>query len=212
MKAGFCLSVLLLFSPCGSETANDTASGRSVANAPPSASGSQDPDGLATLGGDLAAQKHNRAAACHADENPIFACRFADGKQVAVCGTPARTAQYRFGGDTPELVLGGGQRAQTMYSGGGEAQIAFDNGDTRYIVFSRMVRTGFDERGNNPAISDGVVVERAGKFAAIRICDDPNVVPVEHSAAEIHLPAAELPDDRFLFTEETFRADPFTSE
>jgi len=153
------------------------------------------------------------AVACAAGETPIFSCKFADGKRLAVCGTAPGKADYRFGGEgKPELVLSGGRNAYAMYSGGGESQLAFDNGDTRYIVFSRMVRTGFGEEGNMPAISDGVVVERAGKFAAIRICDDPDLRPVDVDAAEKYLSAAASSGAADLFTEETIRADPVGNE
>jgi hypothetical protein len=148
------------------------------------------------------------APACAAGEVPIFACRFPDEKRLAVCGTKAGTAEYRFGGDTPELVVKGGERTNVMYSGGGESQLAFANGGVRYVVFSRMVRTGFDEEGNKPAISDGVVVERDGKFAAIRVCDDAKVIPVDVNAAETFLPADKATGGTELFTEETMRADP----
>jgi hypothetical protein len=152
--------------------------------------------------------------ACAAGETPIFSCKFADGKRVAVCGIAPGKAEYRFGGEgKPELVLNGGRNAYAMYSGGGESQLAFDDGDdTRYIVFSRMVRTGFGEEGNMPAISDGVVVERAGKFAAIRICDDPDLRPVDVDAAQKHLSAAAASGGTGLFTEETMRADPQGNE
>ncbi len=145
------------------------------------------------------------AIGCSPGETPIFSCRFADATRVAVCGTTPGKAEYRFGGDTPEQILHGGARAVAMYSGGGESQLAFADGSTRYIVFSRMVRTGFDAEGNRPAISDGVVVERAGAFQSIRICDDADLKPVDVAAAEAHLPASANGD---LFTEETIRADP----
>lgn len=158
-------------------------------------------------------QQRILAAACKAGETPVFTCKFADGKRVSVCGTAPGKAEFRFGGEgKPELVLSGGRNAYAMYSGGGESQLAFDNGDTRYIVFSRMVRTGFDENGNAPAISDGVVVERAGTFAAIRICEDPDLLPVDVYAAEKHFPASDASGGADLFTEETIRADPQANE
>lgn len=157
-----------------------------------------------------AARQAAAPVACAADETPIFSCRFADGKRVAVCGTVPGEAEYRFGGDgAPELVLGGGENAYQMYSGGGESQLAFANGTTRYIVFSRMVRTGFGEDGNFPAISDGIVVERAGKFMGVRICDDADLLPVQTGAAERYLQPTK---DETLFTDETIRADPFDDE
>lgn len=152
------------------------------------------------------------APACAANETPIFACRLPDKKRVAVCGTAPGKAEYRFGGDTAELVLAGGERTNVMYSGGGESQLTFANGATRYIVFSRMVRTGFGEEGNNPAISDGVVVEQGGKFLAIKVCDDPDVTPVDVNAAETFLAANKASGGTELFTEETMRADPPSGE
>ncbi len=143
--------------------------------------------------------------ACAASEETIFSCTTKTGKQLAVC-VGDEGAQYRFGKDTPELMLSGGRWASAAYSGGGEAQIAFDNGDTRYIVFSRMIRTNFAAgEPNNPAISDGVVVEKSGEFVAVLECGGAGeLMPVQYSAAESHLPRADE-----LFTYETGRADPF---
>lgn len=175
------------------------------ASAAPSPSSSIDPAILA-LDAD---QKRMWAAACASDEVPIFTCTFRNGKRVAVCGAGEWTGQYRYGGDTPEIAINGGQYASVMYAGGGEAQIAFDNGDTRYIVFSRMVRTGYDEDGNNvPAISDGIVIERGGRFLDIRLCDGSDApLPVQYDAAN-----AIWEDEGELFTDETIRADPFGNE
>jgi hypothetical protein len=149
-----------------------------------------------------------RSVACAARETPIFSCTSKDKKRVAVCGTKVGTAEYRVRGDTPELELDGGQYGYTMYSGGGEGQIAFDNGDTRYIVFSRMVRTSWDDEGHNIlAMSDGVVVERGGKFLDIKLCDDPDFLPIQNDAAN-----AVWEDAGETFTEETIRADPTGNE
>ncbi len=138
---------------------------------------------------------------------PVFSCKFRDGKWVTVCGAGGGLGRYAFGSAEPEVQLNGGRYASTMYSGGGEGQIAFDNGKTRYIVFSRMVRTGFDENGNRPAISDGIVIEREGKFLDIKLCEDPDLLPVQTEAANTI-----WEDERELFTDQTIRADPQTDE
>lgn len=193
MRAAISLAAMLVLAACDGQP--DVAAQQAAASPAPLSSPGVVPASASS-------------AACAAGETPIFACSFADGKRVAVCGTAPGKAEYRFGGgDGPELTLSGGQRASVMYSGGGEQQLAFDNGDTRYIVFSRMVRTGFGEEGNNPAISDGVVVERAGTFAAIRICEGPDLLPVDTNAADAYLTPAQD-----LFTEETIRADPAGDE
>lgn len=148
------------------------------------------------------------APVCAAGETPIFACKFRDEKRLAVCGTAPGKAEYRFGGKNAELVLAGGERANVAYSGGGESQLAFTNGDTRYIVFSRVIRRGFGVGGNFPGITDGVLVERKGKFVTLRRCDDPDVKPIDVIAAEDFLPTAKGSDGMELFTEDTIRADP----
>lgn len=198
MRRAFGLAAFALLAGCQGQAAEQAAAPE--ATTAPSASTSIDP---AILARD-AEQKWIWAAACAADETPIFTCTFKGGKRVAVCGAAEWNGRYRYGGSTPEIELNGGQYASVMYSGGGEAQIAFDSGDTRYIVFSRMVRTGFDEDGNNvPAISDGIVIERGGRFLDIKLCDgsDPPL-PVQYDAAN-----AVWEDEGELFTEETIRAD-----
>jgi hypothetical protein len=201
VRAIFALSAIALIAACKGDAVEQVVTAEKVAE--PSAAASVDP----ALADEMARQKRVWAAACGAEESPIFTCKFADGKRVAVCSAGEWHGRYRYGGAAPELELDGGRYAYTMYSGGGESQIAFDNGDTRYIVFSRMVRTGFDENGNLPAISDGIVIERAGKFQSIRVCDDPDLLPVQTAAAN-----AIWEDERELFTGDTDRADPFGNE
>jgi hypothetical protein len=140
---------------------------------------------------------------CAVDEEAIFSCMTERGKRIAVCGTADGKAEYRFGGDKPELVLSGGEWASVPYSGGGEAQIAFDNKAMRYVVFSRMVRTNFTAgEPNNPAMSDGVIVLEGTRVVGLQVCADPDVLPIQYSAADARFPVA-----ADLFTWETGRAD-----
>ena len=145
------------------------------------------------------------AAICDAGETPIFGCGFADGKRVAVCATTDGRVEYRFGGDELELTLLGEVWATVPYSGGGEARIKFSNGGTNYFIFSRMVRTNFEAgEPNNPAMSDGVVVERAGEVLSVKVCDGPELpLPVQYFEAERFMET-----HHELFTDETIRADP----
>ena len=159
------------------------------------------------VGAQVAEQGLLHSASCAAEETTVFTCRLAGGKRVSVCGAGQGSAHYRFGEETTELALAGGAYANVMYSGGGENQIAFTNGTTRYIVFSRIVRTSFGEEGNAPAISDGVVIEQGGRFLDIKLCEDPDLRPVDVNAAN-----AIWNEERELFTEETERADPSGNE
>lgn len=155
----------------------------------------------------VAEQPGSHSASCTAEERTVFTCRLAGGKRVSVCGAGGKSAHYRYGAETFELALAGGAFANVMYSGGGESQIAFTNGTTRYIVFSRIVRTSFGEEGNAPAITDGVVIEQGGGFLDIKLCEDPDLRPVDVNAAN-----AIWNEERELFTEETIRADPSGNE
>lgn len=112
--------------------------------------------------------------ACSAPERTLFFCE-AGRAQIAVCGTTDMegrpNAQYRYGVDQAELVLSNGRFASVPYSGGGEAQIEFASGTTRYIVYSRTVRTNFAAgEANNPEFTDGVMVVRDGETVADRQC------------------------------------------
>lgn len=129
-----------------------------------------------------------------------------NGKALSVCSAGGETATYRYGGSPPDLALQGGQWARVGYSGGGELQIVFDNGDTRYVVFGRTIRTGFDERGNNPVSSDGVIVLRNGRFASMQLCRADSDYSYYGEASEAAM--QRLPQSEELFTDETIRADP----
>ncbi|MGB7374035.1 hypothetical protein [Pontixanthobacter sp.] len=144
------------------------------------------------------------APVCGADEQVIFACTMKSGKKASVCvadkgGTPF--AQYRFGpADKPaELAWPmsptDGRLAfkSVPYSGGGEAQISFTRGDTRYVVFSRVVRTNFTAgEPNYPAIDDGIMVLRGGSALGALMCADV-AMPIQTALAEKYSdPAADM--------------------
>ena len=146
-----------------------------------------------------------RTVECASGEAEVFSCKVAGGKRIAICGTGTGRgeAEYRFGDGEPELVLSGGRWASVPYSGGGEAQVAFASGDTRYVVFSRIVRTNFAAgEPNDPAISDGVIVLEDKEVIGIQLCDDPDVAAIDYDLAEAHFPRA---DD--LFSWETDLAE-----
>jgi hypothetical protein len=157
-----------------------------------------------------AAKESAEGVECKKDEDRIFSCNTDGGKRIAVCATPAGKTEYRFGAAKPELVLTAGQYASVPYSGGGEQQIAFDNGATRYVVFSRMVRTNFTPgEPNDPAISDGVIVLRNDKVLSVLTCGGPDAdpMPVQMALADQHMKQQDE-----LFTYETERADPLRTD
>lgn len=141
---------------------------------------------------------------CMAGEETIFSCKTAADKRIAVCAARGGPVEYRYGAGEPELTVAGGRFASVPYSGGGEAQLAFDNAGTRYVVFSRIVRTNFAPgEPNNPAISDGVMVLQGEKVVSVQVCSDTDPVPVQYDVAARH-----MEQENELFTEETSRVDP----
>lgn len=121
------------------------------------------------------------ASLCRTGEQALFQCQ-AGAKTIALCAGGVggeRYVQYRFG--TPGNVelaypargMAGLARANIPFSGGGETQVNFSNGDFQYSVFSRMIRTGFDERGNRPQFSAGVSIFRGGQQLTDHGCTAP---------------------------------------
>jgi hypothetical protein len=103
----------------------------------------------------------------------VFSCTVEGGTRLQVCKGDDARLTYRFGPqDAPELQIAAPARwASVAYAGGGEAQIAFAREGYDYIVFSRIVRTGFSEgQPNDPEMTDGVIVRRAGEDVATRTC------------------------------------------
>lgn len=141
------------------------------------------------------------ALLCKTGETVIFQCG-AGRRTIALCGSAAgagaKTVEYRFG--TPaklELVhssrAGGMVQAGVGYSGGGASQVRFDRGGYSYIVYSRMVRTGFNGT-NNPAFDAGVVVRKAGSRDLKILCTAPKDAALNSRAARSYLPEAEFVD------------------
>lgn len=144
-----------------------------------------------------------KKVACGDGEDTIFTCKVGNGKRISVCGADG-TAEYRYGRDTPELTLTAKQFASVPYSGGGELQIAFDNGPTRYIVFSRVVRTNFEPgEGNSPIFSDGVIVQRGEEVLNLQVCANPGENSIDYDLADTYLDEADE-----LFSYQTERGDP----
>ncbi|TXC74115.1 hypothetical protein FSZ31_05210 [Sphingorhabdus soli] len=139
---------------------------------------------------------------CRPGEIVLFSCG-SGARTMSVCGAadPAQGAQYRASrGTTRELAYpadgtpgSGTMRSATApYSGGGEAQIQFDNGGFTYVAYSRMVRTRFDGKGNDPAFSAGVAVIKGDKTIAERICTAPTDADLNVEASTPYMPVGEF--------------------
>ena len=64
--------------------------------------------------------------------------------------------------------------SSTSYSGGGEEHVSFSNGGYDYVVFSRLVRTSFEDDGrHDPQAFAGVVILKDGQVVGRRTCTAP---------------------------------------
>ncbi len=155
------------------------------------------------------------AGLCGSDEEVIFQCSL--GREIAaVCaGSAAGRAgyvQYRYGSpERIELAYPGDRTsgpgslswARTGYSGGGEAQIRFVNAGHEYVIYSRIVRTGFGADGQNePKDEAGLFIRKGGKLLSEKKCvqdDDAGAQApwVDTDKAEKLLPEGEVvyPED-----------------
>lgn len=115
---------------------------------------------------------------CVVTEQVIFQCRIGS-RMASVCANKStKAAQYRFGKPGavelayPASSSGSITWARVGYSGGGELQLSFSNNQHKYILYSRVVRTGFGPGTNDPSFEAGVAVARGNKLVSDRRCSD----------------------------------------
>jgi hypothetical protein len=129
---------------------------------------------------------------CKPAEVALFSCPI--GRHiVSVCGAGS-TATYRFGlPGHVQVEAANGLFATRGYSGGGETQIAFERRGYSYVVYDRLVRTGFGEDGHHdPEQSSGVLVLKGTKIAADRHCSGTNDHGIDSTRPK------RLPQGRFV--------------
>jgi hypothetical protein len=120
---------------------------------------------------------------CQSNEKVVFGCTAGD-KMLSLRASPKFTStsgymQYRFGTPTKiELTYPEARKppkgyfwhSSTLYSGGFDERVRFKNQGVQYLIFDRMIRTGFDEAGNNPEMTSGVLLRIPGKQDTVRLC------------------------------------------
>lgn len=111
---------------------------------------------------------------CRVPEAVLFTCEVGT-KTVSICGQKQGGATYRFGRlGRVELETTDLHRAHDGWGGGGETQVYADTPTHRYIVYDRMVRTGFDEEGHNRSeMTEGLVVQSGGRTLSNHDCAQP---------------------------------------
>lgn len=146
---------------------------------------------------------------CVKGEVLLFECPLRK-RSAAVCAGRTSTgrayAQYR-NGDAKRLDLAYPKRldegvgslawASMGYSGGGESQLRFMTGGFDYVVYSRIVRTGFGPDGHfDPVFEAGVFVKRGGRLIADHPCStvSERFGNVDTDAAARFMPRGEFVD------------------
>ena len=120
---------------------------------------------LEALPGAAPAQPRLAESLCRPPESVLFTCRVGT-KTVSICGQQERGgAVYRYGRLSHiELEISDLRRAHTGWPGGGETQVYADTPTYRYVVYDRMVRTGFDDEGHNRSeMTEGLMVQSGGR-------------------------------------------------
>ena len=94
---------------------------------------------------------------------------------MSICGQEQGGAVYRFGHlGRVEIEVPGLHFAQHTFWGGGETQVYADTPTHQYIVYDRMVRTGFDDEGHHLSkMTEGLVVQSGGRTVLNRDCAQP---------------------------------------
>jgi len=134
------------------------------------------------------------ASLCEQSESVVFECITHDEK-VALCGKAEagnRSIAYRFG-DNEEIVETGMANshfsyAMRGYSGGGEAQVQVRKDDDLYLIYDRVVRTGFGADGlNKPEFTSGVATFHRGAVISNHICQQPFDNPLQLNELEKYM-------------------------
>lgn len=130
------------------------------------------------------------ASLCRGQEVTIATCPIGK-KLVSVCGWGEKQSAYRYG--TPEqieLEALDPRRSEQSFSGGGEMQIHFTKGRYRYILYDRIVRSGFGAEGHtDPQFSAGLLVQKNGRRLAERACPTAKVAFIRSDRATRYLEA-----------------------
>jgi len=119
---------------------------------------------LATYPSAAPAKSKLAGSLCRVPEAVLFTCAVG-AKTVSICGQEQGGAVYRFGRKgRVEIEAADLYFAQHAFWGGGETQVYADTPTHRYIVYDRVVRTGFGADGHHdPKETSGLIVQSGGR-------------------------------------------------
>ncbi len=109
---------------------------------------------------------------CRPSETVLFSCAIKT-KTVSICGQKQQDrAVYRFGRrGHVELETADLHFASTGFSGGGEEQVLADTPTHRYVVYTGIYRTNYEDDGrHDPKEESGLFVQRGGQTISSQLC------------------------------------------
>jgi hypothetical protein len=154
------------------------------------------------------AQARPAESLCHAPEAVLFTCRV-EAKTVSICGRQQEQGEGKAGADQAGAVYRYGRqgrveveaidlhRAFEGWAGGGETQVYADTPTHRYVVYDRMVRTGFDrEEHSLSRMTQGLLVRSGNRTVLSGRCTHP--VGAEPPAFDQRRIEAPLPEGEYV--------------
>ena len=136
---------------------------------------------------------------CRAREPVLFICDVGN-KTVSICGGEQGGAAYRYGRpNRVELEIKDLHLAYKGWSGGGETQVYADTPTYRYIVYDRMVRTGFGSDGHNdPKETVGLLVQDGRRTVSSRECALPKTFDEQTAVFDQRLAETLVPEGQYV--------------
>ena len=149
--------------------------------------------------GTVLAQLRPAKSLCRAREPVLFTCDVGN-KTVSICGGEQGGAAYRYGRpNRVELEIKDLHLAYKGWSGGGETQVYADTPTYRYIVYDRMVRTGFGSDGHNdPKETVGLLVQNGGRTVSSRQCALPKTFDEQTAVFDQRLAETLVPEGEYV--------------
>ncbi len=154
---------------------------------------------VATYPSAALAQPKPAGSLCRAPEPVLFTCAVG-AKTVSVCGQEQGGAVYRFGRPgRVEIEAADLHFAQHAFWGGGETQVYADTPTHRYIVYDRIVRTGFGPDGHHdPKETVGLLVQSGGRIVSSQQCALPKSFDERTAVFDQRLTEKLVPESEYV--------------
>lgn len=144
-----------------------------------------------------------QSSLCRPNEAVLFDCEFDGGSRASVCGeaAPNQGKRGRYKSGTEKHVEFEYPNARSRpddqllsssqgWAGGGESRFGFNSDGRTYEVYTRSVRTKFDDGRFGTDVESGIRVQASGRLISRRICSK-TPVPVDLYRAKEFIPTGQ---------------------